>query len=168
MATSADQILEDNSTQLILSSGIPDERAPLGIAVMEHGKDYLVDKPGITTLEQLAEVRRVQKETKRIYSIMYSERFENKATVRAGELIKAGAIGNVIQTIGLGPHRMTPKSRPEWFFHKNRYGGIITDIGSHSSTSSCSLQGLPMQKWSLHRWATCTTRNTPSLKILEM
>ena len=46
--------------QLVLSSGIPDERAPLGIRVMQHGKDYMADKPGITTLEQLAEVRRVQ------------------------------------------------------------------------------------------------------------
>lgn len=91
----------------------------------------MVDKPGITTLEQLAEVRRVQKEIKRIYSIMYSERLENRATVKAGELVKAGAIGNVIQTIGLGPHRMTPKSRPDWFFDKKRFGGIICDIGSH-------------------------------------
>lgn len=131
VVSSPDQILEDRSIQLVLSSGIPDERAPLGIEVMEHGKDYMVDKPGIITLEQLAEVRRVQKETKRIYSIMYSERFENKATVKAGELVKAGAIGNVIQTIGLGPHRMNPKTRPEWFFDKKRYGGIITDIGSH-------------------------------------
>jgi predicted dehydrogenase len=128
---SAKEILEDNSIQLILSSGIPDERAPLGIEVMKHGKDYLVDKPGIITLEQLAEVRRVQKSTKRIYSIMFSERFENKATVKAGELIKSGAIGKVIQTIGLGPHKMNPKSRPEWFFDKKRFGGIITDIGSH-------------------------------------
>ncbi len=131
VATSADQILEDNSIQLILSSGIPDERAPLGIAVMEHGKDYLVDKPGIITLEQLEEARRVQKETKRIYSIMFSERFENKATVRAGELVKAGAIGNVIQTVILAPHRMSPKTRPDWFFDKKRFGGIICDIGSH-------------------------------------
>ena len=131
LAGSEKEILEDKSIQLILSSGIPDERAPLGIRVMQHGKDYLVDKPGITTLEQLAEVRRIQKETKRIYSIMYSERFENRATVKAGELVKAGAIGKVIQTIGLGPHRMTPKSRPGWFFDKKRYGGIITDIGSH-------------------------------------
>jgi predicted dehydrogenase len=98
---------------------------------MRSGKDYLVDKPGITTLEQLVEVRRVQKETKRIYSIMYSERFENRATVKAGELVKEGAIGKVIQTIGLGPHRMTPSTRPEWFFDKKRFGGIITDIGSH-------------------------------------
>ena len=125
------EILEDNSVQVVLSSGIPVERAPLGIEVMKHGKDYLVDKPGITTLEQLAEARRVQKETKRIYSIMYSERFENRATVKAGELVKAGAIGKVVQTIGMGPHRMNPKTRPEWFFDKKYFGGIITDIGSH-------------------------------------
>lgn len=131
VAGSAKEILEDNSIQVVLSSGIPDERAPLGIEVMKHGKDYMVDKPGIITLEQLAEVRKVQKETKRIYSIMYSERFENRATIKAGELVKAGAIGKVIQTIGLGPHRMNPKSRPDWFFDKKRFGGIITDIGSH-------------------------------------
>lgn len=125
------EILEDKTIQVILSSGIPDERGPLGVRVMQHGKDYLVDKPGITNLEQLAEVRHVQQQTKRIYSIMFSERFENRATVKAGELIKAGAIGKVIQTIGLGPHRMNPKSRPDWFFDKGRYGGIITDIGSH-------------------------------------
>ena len=98
-------ILEDPSIQLVLSSITPNERAPLGVRVMEHGKDYMVDKPGVTSLAQLAEVRRVQSETKRIYSIVYSERFENAATVKAAELVKAGAIGQVIQTVGLGPHR---------------------------------------------------------------
>jgi predicted dehydrogenase len=131
VASSEKEILEDNSIQLILSSGIPVERGPLGIEVMKHGKDYLVDKPGITTLEQLAEVKKVQKETKRIYSIMFSERFENKATVKAGELIKEGLIGKVIQTIGLGPHRINPSSRPDWFWDKKKFGGIITDIASH-------------------------------------
>jgi len=131
IAANENEILEDKTIHLILSSGIPDERAPLGIEVMKHGKDYLVDKPGVITLEQLEEVRRVQKETKRIYSIMYSERLENKASVRTASLINEGAIGNVIQTIGLGPHKMSPKTRPEWFFDIKRYGGIITDIGSH-------------------------------------
>ena len=131
LASGEKEILDDSSIQLVLSAGIPEDRAPLGIRVMQHGKDYMADKPGITTLEQLAEVRRVQAQTKRIYSIMYSERFENRATVKAGELVKAGAIGNVIQTIGLGPHRMNPKTRPEWFFERPKYGGIICDIGSH-------------------------------------
>ena len=131
LARSEKEILEDNSIQLVISASIPSDRAPLGIEVMRHGKDFMVDKPGITTLEQLADVRRVQKETKRIYSIMYSERFENRATVKAGELVKSGAIGQVIQTIGLGPHRINLKTRPEWFFDKKYYGGIICDIGSH-------------------------------------
>lgn len=131
LARSQKEILEDNSVQLIVSASIPNERAPLGIEVMRHGKDFMVDKPGITTLEQLSEARRVQAQTHRIYSIMYSERLENRATVKAGELAKAGAIGKVIQTIGLGPHRMNPKSRPAWFFERERYGGIICDIGSH-------------------------------------
>jgi len=131
VAKSEAEILEDESIQLILSSGIPVERAPLGIKVMQHGKDFMVDKPGITSLKQLSDVKKVQQETKRIYSIVYSEHFDNKATVKAGELVKAGAIGKVIQTIGLGPHRMTPKSRPEWFFDTKNFGGIITDIASH-------------------------------------
>jgi predicted dehydrogenase len=131
LARSAQEILDDPSIKLVVSAGIPDERAPLGIEVMRHGKDYMSDKPGMTTLEQLAEVKKVQTETKRIYSILYSERHENRATVKAGDLVKAGAIGKVIQTIGLGPHRMSPKTRPAWFFERARYGGIICDIGSH-------------------------------------
>jgi predicted dehydrogenase len=130
-ATSEKEVLEDNSIQLILSAAIASERAPIGIRAMQHGKDFMADKPGITSLEQLAQARKVQKETKRIYSIMYSERFENRATVKAGELIKEGVIGKVIQTIGLGPHRMNTKTRPEWFFDRAKFGGIITDIASH-------------------------------------
>jgi predicted dehydrogenase len=133
IAKSEDEILNDASVQVVLSSIVPQERAPLGIRVMKHGKDYLSDKPGITFLDQLTEVRRVQAETKRIYMIMYSERLENRATVKAGELVKAGAIGRVVQTVGLGPHRMDPKNRPEWFFNYPVYGGIICDIGSHQA-----------------------------------
>jgi predicted dehydrogenase len=131
LARSEKEILEDPTIQLVVSASIPDERAPLGIQVMRHGKDFMSDKPGMTTLEQLAEVRKVQAETKRIYSILYSERLEQRSTLKAGELVKAGAIGKVIQTIGLGPHRMNPKTRPPWFFERERYGGIICDIASH-------------------------------------
>jgi predicted dehydrogenase len=131
LARSEQEILDDTSIKLVCSAAIASERAPLGIRVMKSGKDFMSDKPGMTTLEQLADVKKVQAETKRIYSILYSERHENKATVKAGDLVKAGAIGKVIQTICLGPHRMSPKTRPEWFFKKEQYGGILTDIASH-------------------------------------
>ena len=130
-AGSIDEILDDETLQLIVSAAIPNERAPLGIAVMQRGKDFMSDKPGFTSLAQLAEARRVQQETGRIYSICFSERFENPATVKAGELVQQGAIGRVVQTVGLGPHRIRPETRPDWFFHRAQYGGILTDIASH-------------------------------------
>ncbi|MBE7469933.1 MAG: gfo/Idh/MocA family oxidoreductase [Anaerolineae bacterium] len=130
-AGSAEEILADESLQLIVSAAIANERAPLGIAAMQHGKDFMSDKPGFTSLDQLAEARRVQAETGRIYSICFSERFENPATVKAVELVQSDAIGRVVQTIGLGPHRTNLSSRPDWFFRRAQYGGILTDIGSH-------------------------------------
>ncbi len=130
-ARSEAEILEDKSLHLVVSASIPSERAPLGIRVMQHGKDFMVDKPGITSLEQLAEVRRVQRQTKRIYSILYSERLENPATIRAAEMVRAGAIGKVVQTIGVGPHRINPATRPSWFWDRKYFGGILCDIGSH-------------------------------------
>jgi predicted dehydrogenase len=131
LAASAREIIESDKIQLVASAGIPNERAALGIEVMRHGKDFLSDKPGMTTLQQLANVRRVQAETKRIYSILYSERHESRATVKAGNLVQAGAIGKVIQTLGIGPHRLNAKTRPAWFFEKERYGGVLCDIASH-------------------------------------
>jgi len=132
-------ILEDPNIQLVISAGIPAERAPLGIEVMRHGKDYMSDKPGMTTLAQLDEVRHVQAETQRIYSICYSEHFETRSTVKAGELVHAGAIGRLVQTVGLGPHRTNlptarkpnATGRADWFFMKERYGGVLCDIASH-------------------------------------
>ncbi|HTF61420.1 MAG TPA: Gfo/Idh/MocA family oxidoreductase [Edaphobacter sp.] len=141
MVASEDEILNDPSIQLVMSSTIPDQRAPLGIRVMKKGKDYLSDKPGATSLEQIDEIRKTIAATKRIYGILYSERFEVKAAVKAGELVKAGAIGRVIQTINIAPHQIVQRGadpyaggsggRPEWFWDPARYGGILTDIGSH-------------------------------------
>ncbi len=131
MARCEEEILEDPSIHLVLTSAVPADRAPLGIRVMKHGKDFMSDKPGFTTLEQLEEARRVQAETGRIYSICFSERLEVPAAVKAGELVHAGAIGKVIQTVGLGPHRARLHTRAPYFFERERYGGILCDIGSH-------------------------------------
>jgi predicted dehydrogenase len=134
-----DEIIDDPTIQLVLSSQVASERAPLGVRAMRHGKDFLADKPGITTLAQLAEVRKTIAETKRIYGIMYSERLEVKAAVYAGVLVQQGAIGKVIQTINIAPHQIVQghgdagggTGRPEWFWDPALYGGILCDIGSH-------------------------------------
>ncbi len=125
------EILEHPAIQLVLCAAVNADRAEIGIEVMQHGKDFMTDKPGVTDLAQLARVRAVQAQTRRIYSVCFSERFESRATVRARELVAAGAVGRVLQTIGLGPHRINAPARPAWFFERARYGGILCDIASH-------------------------------------
>ena len=162
LARSEDEVLQDSSIQLVLSSAIPVDRAPLGIRVMQHGKDYMADKPGITTLEQLAEVRRVQAQTKRIYSIMYSERFENRATVqsrRAGEgrrHRRASCRPSVSARTASRRRR-----RPAWFWEKSRFGGILCDIASHQADQFLYFTGSTTRRGRRpRRSATCTTRST--------
>lgn len=127
-----EEILEDDSIQLVAGAVIPNERAPFGVRVMRHNKDYLCAKPSFTSFEQLAEARRVQAETGRIYAVFYSERLDNPATFRASELVAAGAIGQVVQTVGFGPHRLLNHGyRPDWIFDRQYFGGIINDLASH-------------------------------------
>ncbi len=131
-ARTADDLLEDSTISLIVSAAIHDERAALGIRTMQHGKDFLCTKPGFTTLEQLAEVRRVHAATGRRYTVYFGERFGNPATVRASELVQSGAIGRVVHTAGFGPHRLFGRvERPAWVFQRERYGGILNDLASH-------------------------------------
>src|SRR5579862_4666752 len=140
-SASAAEILEDETVELILTAGIPAERAELGLRVMEHDKDFMTDKPGMTTLGQLDRVVAAQASSKRIYSICFSEHFNVRAVVKAGELVAAGAIGTVVQTVGLGPHQANLGQRPPWFFQRDSYGGILNDLGSHQAEQFLFLTG---------------------------
>lgn len=131
VADSLEQILDDPEIKMVAAAAIPNLRSPLGNRVMRAGKDYFTDKTGFTTLEQLEETRKVQKETGRRYFVYFSERLHVEAAVLAGQLIDSGRIGRVIQVTGFGPHRLDKEKRPDWFFKKEQYGGILADIGSH-------------------------------------
>ncbi len=127
----AEALLDDPSVDLILLSGIPRDRAGWAIRAMEAGKDVMSDKPGCTTMEQLDRIRQSVNRTGRIWSVDFSERFEVPAATRATELVNEGAIGRVVQTLGIGPHRLNRDTRPDWFFDRDAYGGILVDIASH-------------------------------------
>ncbi len=125
------EILKDHKVDMILISSIPKDRADLSIEALKSGKDVMVDKPGCTTLNQLENLKRTVKETSKIWSVNFSERFHVAAVTKAEELVLKGKIGKVKQTIGTGPHRQGNYERPDWFYNRESYGGIITDIGSH-------------------------------------
>lgn len=130
-AASKQEILDDEEIKLVAGASIPAHRCALGLEVLGHGKDYFVDKAPLTTLEQLDQARAKTAETGKKYAVYYSERLHTECSVYAGNLIEDGAIGRVLQVIGLGPHRLNAPSRPEWFFQYDLYGGIICDLGCH-------------------------------------
>ena len=125
------KILENDEIDMILISSIPKDRAGLSIEALSSGKDVMVDKPGCTTLDQLEDLKRTVKETGKIWSVNFSERFHVAAVAKAEQLVSEGKIGKVKQTMGTGPHRKGNYERPDWFYNRESYGGIITDIGSH-------------------------------------
>lgn len=126
-----EMLLNDPSIELILIAAIPSDRADIAIRCLEHGKDVMLDKPGCTTLADLARIAAVVEKTGRIWSVDFSERFEVPAVIKAMELVGAGEIGKVVQTIGIGPHRLNRALRDSWFFDDKKYGGILCDIASH-------------------------------------
>lgn len=129
--SSEQQVLQDKEIRLVAGAAVTSERCALGLRVMDHGKDYFTDKAPLTTLEQLEQARAKVAQTGQKYAVYYSERLHVESAVYAGQLIKDGAIGRVLQVIGTGPHRLNAPSRPQWFFEKEKYGGILCDIGSH-------------------------------------
>lgn len=131
VAENAEQILQDSEVNLVAAAAIPSERGPLGIRVMESGKDYFTDKTPFTTLEQLEDAKEAVERTGKKYMVYYSERLHVESAIYAGQLIKEGAIGRVLQVSNFAPHLLNAPSRPEWFFQKEKYGGILCDIGSH-------------------------------------
>ena len=98
---------------------------------MKHGKDFMADKPGMTTLEQLAEARQGPGGDGP-HLLRPVQRAPGEP--RHGEGGRPGQGGRHRQGDPDDRPRAAshdPKTRPAWFFEKERYGGILTDIASH-------------------------------------
>jgi predicted dehydrogenase len=130
-AVERDRLFDDPTIDIMVTAAVPRDRASIAVRAMRAGKDVIADKPGAISLDQVAEIETVERETGRIFSICFSERFVVRACEAASRLVAEGAIGRVIHTTGLGPHRLNPAIRPAWFFDTSTYGGILADIASH-------------------------------------
>ena len=164
LVESFEEILQDPQIRLVASAAIPDLRGPVGMLVMQHGKDYFTDKTPFTSLSQLEEAKQVCADTGQKYAVCYSERLQNEAAEFAAELVRDGVIGKVIQVLGLGPHRLSKASRPGWFFEKARYGGIICDIGSHQAEQYLTYTGETDARVVMSRVENFANPDTPELE----
>jgi len=127
-----DEVIESQGIQLIACASIPGDRAQIAARVLQAGKDFLrrqtTDDPRCPKLRSICEA---VENSQRKFLVYFSERLHNESAAAAALLIERGAIGRVLQVLGLGPHRLNAANRPKWFFQRARYGGILCDIGSH-------------------------------------
>jgi predicted dehydrogenase len=142
IASSLNEILDDKEVRMVASAAVTSERGPLGCKVMEAGKDYFTDKAPLTTLDQLAQAKAVVAKTGRKFMVYYSERLTNESAMFATDLVQQGAIGRVVQVVNLAPHRLSASSRPDWFWVREKFGGILCDIGSHQFEQFIAYSGL--------------------------
>lgn len=163
-AKSLDAVLEDPRIRLIAAAAVPCERGSLGVKVMRAGKHYFTDKTPFTELAQLAEARQVAAQTGKKYMVYYSERLHVECAVFAGELVQQGAIGRVVNVLGLGPHRLNASARPAWFFERAKYGGILCDIGSHQIEQFLFFSGASDARIVSARVANCAHSEYPELE----
>ena len=130
-ARSEMEVLENESLRMVASAIVPSQRGSLAVKALRHGKAFFSDKPPVHSREALEEIRRMVAATYQRFAVYYSERIHSEAAVRAGELVEQGAIGRVLQIVGLGPHRLNATSRPPWFWDPACNGGILTDLACH-------------------------------------
>lgn len=163
-AESLEQILDDPDIKLVANAGIPARRADMGMKVLESGKDFFVDKPPFTSFAQLEAARKLVERTGLKYMPYFAERVHNEAAEKANELIKEGRIGKVLQVTILAPHRLSKAARPDWFFKKSEYGGILCDIGSHQFEQFLEFTGAQSGKV---QYARVDNMNNPDKPELE-
>lgn len=164
IAEHLDDILSDDEVRMVVGAAVPSQRSNLGAKVLKSGKHYFTDKSPFTTLQQLDEIRQITAQIEQRYFVYYAERVHNEAAWHAGELIKQGAIGRVLHVLSIAPHRLSAPTRPEWFFRKDKYGGIITDIGSHQVEQFLTYAGCDAAEVSMARVANLTHPEYPELE----
>jgi predicted dehydrogenase len=162
-AASEQEVLDDPHVRLVASASIANMRAPLGVRVLDAGKDFFADKPAITTMDDLAAAREAVDRTGGKFAVYYGERVHSEAAILAGQLIDQGAIGTVLQVASFGPHRIGA-GRPDWFYDPEQYGGIICDIGSHNFEQMLHYTGATSGEIVSSTVANYAHRETPGLQ----
>ena len=136
----AAELLDDPEVDLIVSAAINADRGLLAAQAFGRGKHVFLDKPAVTTPLDLARMRQAQQASGKRLFVFFSERLENPLDEKARQLVRQGAVGDLVHLSGQGPHRLRWPDRPAWMWD-HRYGGILNDLGSHQIDWFCWITG---------------------------
>ncbi len=125
--------------------GIPNKyHAPYSIAMIEGGKDVLIEKPLAMTTGEGEKIIRAAKDHKRQVMAGHMWRFDNEVNY-IKNVIKSGRLGSVVKTKGYGIH--VNWGPPGWFVDKKLAGGgSLPDMGVHAIDTARFIMGDPKPK----------------------
>ena len=140
IVTGEEDILNDSSIQLVLSSKIASQHAALGVKVMKAGKDYLSDKPASLPSNSLPRCARPSPRRSGSTASCTVSGSRSRLQWQPENWSSREPSDDLLQTINIAPHQVVQGAggvaggsggRPDWFWEPELYGGILTDIGSH-------------------------------------
>ena len=131
VAESVEQVLADEEVELIASASINAHRGPLAVQSLRAGKHFFVDKPCVTTLEQMEEIKKAVEETGLKWFAFFGEMLTHVGVKWVRQELEKGNLGEPVHFMGLGPHTLRINGRPDWMFNRELHGGILNDIASH-------------------------------------
>lgn len=106
-----------------------DQHAPLAVDALRAGKHVLCEKPMARTLAEADAMIAAAQEHQRRLMIGHVRRFDHRYTAIAAA-IEAGEIGKPVY-IRRAERQWLPFPAEAWYWHPERGGGVILDIGVH-------------------------------------
>jgi len=106
------------------------EKGSVVAECLDRGLHVIVDKPLLTSLDDLEAVRSAWRSSGKLLLCMLTLRYE-PACLALRYLIEEGTLGEPVALIATGPHRLNLPSRYPWMLRDDLCGGIVVDLGCH-------------------------------------
>lgn len=138
---SPEQLIADQSIDVVVIASPNETHAPVGGAALAAGKHVVIDKPFTVTLDEARELIPLAEKRQLVLSVFHNRRFDSDF------LSVKRAIGD--GRIGTPAHfeshfdRFRPQVRDRWRERAVAGGGIWFDLGPHLVDQALCLFGLP-------------------------
>lgn len=124
------ELLNDPNVDAVAIGNYYAARGQMTIDALKMGKSVIADKPICTNIAELDEIEKLQKEKNLAVGMMLDLR-SCTSFYTALQAVKNNVIGKINNINFNGQHPLLYGSRPQWYFEKEKYGGVICDIAIH-------------------------------------
>lgn len=124
------ELLANHDVDVVAVASVYSDRAAVVVDALRAGAHVIADKPLCTELSDVDLIEKAAAESGKDVALLFTKRY-SRETVAARKLLVDGALGQLTQIATTGPHKLLRPTRPDWFFRRATYGGILGDLAVH-------------------------------------